>query len=90
MSLKKKGNLRLLPISKEDAPDQPLHIDEMVEAIKCHWCPTWGGSQAVKVINQHVRTYKCHVLTAQNKELNLPQPEESGVQKIITDFFKTL
>jgi hypothetical protein len=34
--------------------DQPLHIDEATECIRCRWCPLWAGSQAVKVINQHV------------------------------------
>ena len=33
--------------------DQPLHIDDSEEAIKCHWFTTFKGSQEVKHVNQH-------------------------------------
>ena len=35
--------------------DQPLFIDREMEAVMCRWCPTWNGSQKVKVINQHTK-----------------------------------
>ena len=73
---------------KEEVNDdeQPLHIDEAIEVIKCGWCLTWSGSQSVKVINQHVRKSKMHVM-ARRRELELPQPKESGVQMHLSDFY---
>lgn len=78
----------LAKCDKEDISegDQPIHIDEALDTIKCRWCPTWGGSQAVKVINQHVRKSKSH-LAARIKELNLVEPISEGAQMHITDFF---
>lgn len=40
--------------------DQPLFIDVGMEAVMCKWCPTWNGSQKIKVINQHTKTSKSH------------------------------
>ena len=68
---------------RETTEEQPLYIDDGFSAIKCKWCPAWAGSQVVKVINQHVRKAKSHML-ARKKE----QPDGSGgVQLVLTDFF---
>ena len=76
---------------KEDFSDsseleQPLFIAEESQKIKCSWCPTWVGSDSVKVANQHTRKAISH-RTARIKELNLPQPQLRGVQTDIRSFF---
>ena len=45
---------------EDDVEEQPLHVDEGLECIKCTWCPDWKGSQETKVINQHTKTAKSH------------------------------
>ena len=66
--------------------EQPLFIEESSNKTKCFWCPTWVGSDTVKVVNQHVRKAVSHQL-ARIKELKLPQPESPGVQTDIRSYF---
>ena len=43
------------------AEEQPLHIDEKDEVIKCHWCRDhFKGSVELKHINQHVKKAAFH------------------------------
>ena len=75
---------------KEDVSDdeQQLHIEEAIEVIKCRWCPRWSRSQAVKVINEHVKKSKMHLMS-RIRELELPQPKEPGVQMHLSDFYRS-
>ena len=59
----------------------PLYIDYAMEAIVCKWCPSWKGSQQLKVINQHTKTAKSHQ-TAKQKALGVEPAAMQGVQSI--------
>ena len=61
--------------------EQPLIIDYAMEAIVCKWCPSWKGSQQLKVINQHTKTAKSHQ-TAKQKALGVESVAMKGVQSI--------
>ena len=61
--------------------NQPLFIDWAMEAVMCKWCPTWNGSQKVKVINQHTKASKSHQV-ARQKALGVEPSSTRGVQDI--------
>jgi hypothetical protein len=52
---------------EEDIEDneQPLYIDLELDLIKCGWCHHFKGSTEPRVVNQHVKTAKCHLLERQ-------------------------
>lgn len=70
----------------DEVLEQPLHIDDPDETIKCSWCPSWPASIQTKVINQHVKKAASH-LKARKKHLNLQDTSTSGLQLDIHTFF---
>ena len=65
------------------------NLDYAMEAIVCKWCPSWKGSQQLKVINQHTKTAKSH-LTARQKALGVVPAAMKGVQSIRKYFLTTI
>ena len=70
---------------EESIGEQSLFIDLGMEAIMCKWCPSWKGSQQLKVINQHTKTSKGHQ-TARQKALGITPTAVKGVRDIRTYF----
>ena len=78
---------RLKKCVQEDIESQPLYIDVADECIKCNWCPSWGGSQEVKRINQHCKRDKSHS-KARMKLMGKDEDSTSHGTQDIRKFFK--
>ena len=75
--------------SEDDVPEeeQPIHIDEGSNVIRCRWCPNFKGSTEPRVVNQHMKYSKTHQLERQHRlhPEDLSDPTE-GVQDIRSYF----
>ena len=70
-----------------DDDDQPVYIDWELETILCRWCSSFKGSIEARVMNQHTRSSKMHLLERQRylHPDQLSNPLE-GVKDIRTYF----
>ena len=75
--------LKCIPEDGIDEDEQPLFIDCEYECIKCHWCSSFKGSIEARVINQHLKSSKMHLM--ERRRHVHPDPTE-GVTDIRTYF----